>query len=165
MSPGKGRGGSYSDWQRGVWSEGNPDQSLSKLLASAKPRFRSGPVTLCELRQVDPASIFSPVRSCIIDKPFVAAPTSPQEAQLWLGFRLLWLCYLGYYSLCHWSQYARVVTPKIWPLCTSAELNLGDRVLGEAEKNSFIALPGKGRHRGLMPSKFVYQLRRTWWGV
>ena len=58
----------------------DPDQSSSKLLASAKPRFRSGPATLCELRQVDPASIFSPVRSCIIDKACGAAPTSPQEA-------------------------------------------------------------------------------------
>ena len=39
------------------------------------------------------------------------------------------------------------------PLCTGAKLNLGDRVCGVVEKNSFIALPGKGRHRGLMPSK------------
>ena len=80
VSPGKGRGGSYSDWQGGVWPERNPDQSSSKLLASAKPKFRSGPATLCELRQVDPASIFSPVRSCIIDKACGAAPTGPQEA-------------------------------------------------------------------------------------
>ena len=28
---------------------------------------------------------------------------------------------------------------KSWPLCTSAELNLGDRVWDEVEKNSFIA--------------------------
>ena len=33
---------------------------------------------------------------------------------------------------------------KTRPLCTGVESNLGDRVLGEAEKNSFIALPGKG---------------------
>ena len=31
--------------------------------------------------------------------------------------------------------------------------NLGDRVLGEVEKNSFIVLPGKGDHSRLMPSK------------
>ena len=37
-------------------------------------------------------------------------------------------------------------------LCTSAESNLGDRVLGEVE-NSFIALPGKGRHSRLLPQK------------
>ena len=43
--------------------------------------------------------------------------------------------------------------PKIQPLCTSAESNLRDGVLGKVEKNSFIALPGKGGHRGLMPSK------------
>ena len=36
--------------------------------------------------------------------------------------------------------------PKARPLCTSAESNLGDRVLGEVEKNSYIALPGKGGH-------------------
>ena len=45
--------------------------------------------------------------------------------------------------------------PKAWPLCTSAQLNLGDRVLGEVEKNSFIALPGKGGNSGLMPLKTV----------
>ena len=33
---------------------------------------------------------------------------------------------------------------KTWPLCTGGELNFGDRVLGEAEKSSFIAMPGKG---------------------
>ena len=44
---------------------------------------------------------------------------------------------------------------KTWPLCTGAESNLGDRVLGEVEKNSFIALPGKEGHSGLMPLKSV----------
>ena len=39
------------------------------------------------------------------------------------------------------------------PLCTGAESNLRDRILGETKKNSFIALPGKGGHSGLMPSK------------
>ena len=39
------------------------------------------------------------------------------------------------------------------PLCVRAKLNLGDRVCGEVEKNSFIALPGKGGHSRLMPSK------------
>ena len=33
--------------------------------------------------------------------------------------------------------------PKTQPLCTVAESNLRDRVLGEVEKKSFIALPGK----------------------
>ena len=37
--------------------------------------------------------------------------------------------------------------------CTSGESNLRDRVLGEGGKNSFIALPGKGGHRGLMTLK------------
>ena len=43
--------------------------------------------------------------------------------------------------------------PKTWPLWTSAESNLGDRVLGEVENNSFIALPGKGGRSGLLPPK------------
>ena len=41
----------------------------------------------------------------------------------------------------------------IQPLCTGAKLILGHGVLGELEKNSFIALPGKGGHSGLVPSK------------
>ena len=40
-------------------------------------------------------------------------------------------------------------------LCTSAKSNLRDRVLGEVEKNGFIALPGKGGHSGFMPLKTV----------
>ena len=38
-------------------------------------------------------------------------------------------------------------------LYTGAESNLRDRVLVEVEKDCFIALPGKGRRNGLMPSK------------
>ena len=40
-------------------------------------------------------------------------------------------------------------------LCTGAKSNLRDRVLGEVEKESFIALPDKGGHRRLLPSKTV----------
>ena len=40
-------------------------------------------------------------------------------------------------------------------LGTGAELNLRDRVLGEVEKNSFIALTGKGGHSRLLPLKTV----------
>ena len=45
--------------------------------------------------------------------------------------------------------------PKTQPLHTGAKFNLGDRVLGEAEKKSFKALPGKGGHSGLAPLKTV----------
>ena len=45
--------------------------------------------------------------------------------------------------------------PKTRPLCTSAKANLRDRVLGEVEKNGFIALPGKGGQSGLMSRKTV----------
>ena len=51
---------------------------------------------------------------------------------------------------------------KTQPLCNNAESNLRDRVLGEVEKNSFIALPGKGGHSGLMPSKLCVP---TWEGL
>lgn len=36
-------------------------------------------------------------------------------------------------------------------LYTSTELNVGDRVLGGVEKDSFIALPSKGRHTRPLP--------------
>ena len=38
-------------------------------------------------------------------------------------------------------------------LYTGATSVLGDRVLGEVEKDRFIALPGKGEHSWLIPSK------------
>ena len=43
--------------------------------------------------------------------------------------------------------------PKTPPLCTGAESNLKDRVLGEVEEKIFITLPGKGRHRGTQALK------------
>ena len=47
---------------------------------------------------------------------------------------------------------------KAWPLCTNtrAESNLGDRVLDEIEKDSFIPLSSKGRHIRLLPQKPMY---------
>ena len=44
---------------------------------------------------------------------------------------------------------------KTWPLCTSGELNVRDRVLGEVENSSLISLPGKGGQGGLLPLKTV----------
>ena len=44
---------------------------------------------------------------------------------------------------------------KTQSLCPGTELNLGDGVLGEVEKNSFTALPGKGGHSGFLFSKTV----------
>ena len=43
------------------------------------------------------------------------------------------------------------LVPKTPPWCTGAESNLGDRVLGEIERKSFTALPGKGGHSRLVP--------------
>ena len=40
-------------------------------------------------------------------------------------------------------------------LYTGVKSNLGDRVLGEVEKDSFITLPGKGGHSGLLPRKVM----------
>ena len=43
--------------------------------------------------------------------------------------------------------------PKTQSLCTGAEVNLGDRVLGGVGKNNCIALPGKRDTVGSSPSK------------
>ena len=51
------------------------------------------------------------------------------------------------------SYFLFKVMLKSRPLCTGAKSNLRDRVLGEVEKNSFIALPGKGGHSRLLPWK------------
>lgn len=50
-----------------------------------------------------------------------------------------------------WLQGTDVATT--WPLHTGAELNRGNRVWGEVEKNSFVALPGPGSHSRLVLSK------------
>ena len=50
--------------------------------------------------------------------------------------------------------------PKTQPLCTGAESNLRNRVLGEVE-NSFVALPVKGGHSRLIFSKLCIP---TWGG-
>ena len=49
---------------------------------------------------------------------------------------------------------AIILMPKTWLLCISAKLNLRHKIWGEVEK-SFIALPGKGGHRWLMPWETV----------
>ena len=51
--------------------------------------------------------------------------------------------------------FSLIVMPKAWPLYPGAESNLADRILGEVEKKSFIALPGKGGHSRLIPLKAV----------
>ena len=43
--------------------------------------------------------------------------------------------------------------PKVQPLYPSAKSNLRDRVLGGIEKESFITLPDKGGHTGILPLK------------
>ena len=49
--------------------------------------------------------------------------------------------------------------PKAQLFFTPLNHTLETEFLGEEEKDSFIALPGKGEHRGLMPSK---QRVSTW---
>ena len=51
------------------------------------------------------------------------------------------------------SPCVRIVTESLASLYTGAESNPRDRVLGEVEKDSFIALPGKRGHTGLLPRK------------
>ena len=43
------------------------------------------------------------------------------------------------------------------PLYISSKNNLGDKVLGEVEKDSFNALPGKGGCSGRRPAKSMSQ--------
>ena len=45
---------------------------------------------------------------------------------------------------------------KAQPLCTSAQSNLWDGILGKIRKNSFIPLPGNGEHSRLVPWKVVH---------
>ena len=57
-------------------------------------------------------------------------------------------------SLCvQISSFYKDPDAETWPLYTGAELNLGDRVLGEVEKNSFIACQAKGHTAGSCPQK------------
>ena len=54
---------------------------------------------------------------------------------------------------------------KTQPLCSSAEWNLGVRVLGVVEKNSFIALAEKGVHSRFLSPKIenrVFPPGRIW---
>ena len=70
------------------------------------------------------------------------------------------------YTLSKWGCHCSTKALGVWQLeeecCdaessaslyTGADSNLGDRVLGEVEKDSFITLPGKGGHSGLLPRK------------
>ena len=50
---------------------------------------------------------------------------------------------------------------KSGPCTPNTKLNLGDRVLGEAEKNRFFALPGKEGHSGLTSSKLCPDPKRV----
>ena len=59
------------------------------------------------------------------------------------------------WELQNYSSHSCLLMPKTQPLCTGAESNLRDRVLGEVEKNSFIALPGKEGDSRLLASKTV----------
>ena len=50
---------------------------------------------------------------------------------------------------------------KSGPCTPNTKLNLGDRVLGEVEKNRFFALPGKEGHSGLTSSKLCPDPKRV----
>ena len=63
------------------------------------------------------------------------------------------LRFMGLQRVGHNRATKLTVMLRAWPLCTGAELNLSDRVLDEVEKDSFIILPGKGGHSGLLLGK------------
>ena len=50
-------------------------------------------------------------------------------------------------------SYTNCDSESLASLYIGAESNLGDRVLGKVEKDSFITLPGNGGHSGLLPRK------------
>ena len=64
---------------------------------------------------------------------------------------------------CPWTlKFSGEVMPKTQSLCTSAESNLRDRVLGEVEKQSFIAFSGKGGQSRPLLWKTVSPPGRIW---
>lgn len=52
--------------------------------------------------------------------------------------------------------------PNTQPLCSDAELNFKDSVLGDVEKSRFIALPAKGDTVGLWLQNCVSQPGKVW---
>ena len=72
------------------------------------------------------------------------------------------LGFMGSQRVGHNRATKLTVMLRAWPLCTGAELNLRDRVLDEVEKDSFIILPGKGGHSGLLLGKCMSPSGRTW---
>ena len=51
--------------------------------------------------------------------------------------------------------------PKAWPLWRWCQIK--SQSFRSSRKDSFIALPGKGRHRGLLPWNLCVSLGRIWW--
>ena len=69
-------------------------------------------------------------------------------------------------SMCQalYHELHRVITKNLASLYTSAKLNPRDRVMGEVGKDTFVALPVKGRrHTRFLPWKTVSQPQRTRW--
>ena len=67
--------------------------------------------------------------------------------------KTMWVSYIQFHLIVTHYQPRDNDAESSASLYTSAESNLGDIVLGELEKSSFIALPGRGEHSRLMPSK------------
>ena len=95
--------------------------------------------------------------------------TEPQILSLFLWICLYFVCLFVKYNTMvflitqcsDFFRHFKIITSDAkssGSLFTSAKSNLRDKVLGEVEMNSFIALPGKGRHSGLMPSRLCAHL-------
>ena len=67
--------------------------------------------------------------------------------------KTMWVSYIQFHLIVTHYQPRDNDAESSPSLYTCAEANLGDRVLGEEKMGSFIALPGKGGHSGLIPSK------------
>ena len=72
-----------------------------------------------------------------------------------LSFLVSWIFIINRCCIILNVSSALFMMPKSWPLCTSAEPILGDRVLSEVKGNSFITLHSKGGHSGFLPPKTI----------
>ena len=102
--------------------------------------------------------------------PHFSTPIAPGNYHLTIRFfrfhmvsentLFLSLLFYSFHPSCHeWQDFLLShgnVTKSSASLYTGAESNPRDRILGEVEKDNFIALPGKGRHTALQPQKTGY---------
>ena len=130
------------------------------------------PQLICEIQGVPPDPHCTPMHLLFCPLYFVDLWT-PGEVGRWSGWGVgvTWSYFLrscpSEAELFFWKTWPLLSPPPVdaeSSLYSLTELNLRDRVLGEAEKSSYIALPGKGGHSKLMPSKLCPRTSWKCWG-